>query len=289
MKHGLSITLNTFLTILLLTPAALNAQSVVMKSGTTIPQLANVTVVSTSDPAGHACCTEPPPAQLEIRLELGKLWISEPGGIEGTFGFGDLTVSEDLEVNDERRSTVAGFTNVQTILYAFVGRNTLELEYTIGADGGLPTGQPIIHELVLSPALGTEWFFDELTPDTLGLQAALGNSFIYIAEEETQSDAAIDLFLLMDINGEDTNSDWWIVLLHDDLAFSFDLTTGQFEPGLIPTYQGPLIDVLEPVQLLDDYLPPSNDFTIVFGVDADPNGLVDLDLLRAAGYHYFYF
>lgn len=78
-------------------------------------------------------------------------------------------------------------------------------------------------------------------------------------------------------------------MLNGSNVLSFDLATGQFIPGLVPTYQGPLLDFPEPVQLLNGSAPPSNGFTIVFGVDTEVNGQVDENLLSATGVRYYFF
>lgn len=73
-------------------------------------------------------------------------------------------------------------------------------------------------------------------------------------------------------------ADWWLLLQGPEGFYYFDLNTWTFRPGIHVTYQGelfsfPFLDFFN--KALIDY--PLGEYTIYFGVDLRPNGIIDLD------------
>lgn len=288
--------LKVFLWATVLAPGIASGQEFTLAdlpTGTTDPQEASVEITNTSDPANHSCCVIAPPSLMEIFMQEGELVIRETGGANSVpwLDFDPMAVDSNLQFSSQNRATVAGFSNILTVLTGTISRDSITGQITIGADGGLPTGASLNYDFTLSPIAGTEWFFT----NTFSIRAQVGISFALLADQEiprvqiSGPDDALEMFLSIDINGEEGDADWWIVMLSEDGDFfSFDLATGGFVPGLMPTAQGPLVDVPEPISVLDTLFVPTNNTTIVFGVDRDPNGVVDLDSLQGRGFTFWF-
>ena len=73
------------------------------------------------------------------------------------------------------------------------------------------------------------------------------------------------------------NADWWLVM-EAPSGLQYYYVNGDWLPGLSVTYQGPLINLTTPVELLLIGLPPG-DYTFYFGVDMVMNGSLDRDRL----------
>lgn len=100
----------------------------------------------TSDPAGHAPFIGQMPGQLQVSVSGGQIQISGPAPFVPAAG----PIAPDGSFTASSRGTVAGFPDIRV---TFQGRieggpgnpNRLEGEYTMGAEGGLPEGQPITY------------------------------------------------------------------------------------------------------------------------------------------------
>ena len=256
---------------------------------TTPPQIATVSVDGTSDPAGHTCCVIAPPSELEVFLLRGQIVVREINGANAVpwIDFVPMNVDANSEFSGETFGTVAGFSNIRTTISGTIEENAIFAQLTIGADGGLPTGQPLVHNISFLPGLTGEWFPTQY----LSLYAEAGVRIDFFEEGDLGSsgwrrqDNGLELFVSMEVNGEEEGDfDWWLLMMTEEGDFfHFDLNTGQFEPGLQSTLQGPLVSTPEPISVMPVVHPPNNS-VIVFGVDKEPNNQLDLGLFQGTGY-----
>jgi pimeloyl-ACP methyl ester carboxylesterase len=115
-------------------------------------------------------------------------------------------------------------------------------------------------------------FTDFIVPYTLvpNIQANGSDETVSILEGE-KLDVTIDLNP-GSYSGE--NTDWWLVMDAPAGLQYYDLNGGWLA-GLSVTYQGPLINLTTPVELLLTGL-PTGTYTFYFGVDMNMNGSLDI-------------
>jgi len=259
----------------------------------TAPQIATVTVDGSSDPAGHSCCVIAPPSELEVFLFGGSLVVREPNGANNVpwIDLAAMALNANSEFYGESIGTVAGFSDIKTTVSGTIEQDAIYTTFTIGADGGLPTGQPLTYNLSLFPGLNAEWFQTQY----LSFHTQVGISISILSEEnlcpvQWPSNDGLEMFVTMEVeDGAEGDADWWLVMLTEDGDFfHFDLETGQFEPGLEATFQGPVMNTPQPISVLPVIYPPTNNTVIVFGVDKNPNGNLDLELLEGTGFTFYF-
>lgn len=254
-------------------------------------QHVEVEVTLVTDPAGHSCCVIAPPSLIEVYLLEGELALDAAiaSGAPEWFSFGPMAIDDNFEFSGQSTATVAGFSNVQTTVTGVVEDGFISAKFDIGVGGNLPSGVAITYYTKVVPPTYHELYFARPIGALFGnpLVNGLGVTF---EPRGISDDQPIDLAVAMDTGGETGDADWWLVLLHGDDFFYFDLTTGQFEPGLQSSFQGPLIDVLEPVQVLNQFNPSFTDeFTIVWGTDRTANGTLDIDSFRGNAFEYYFY
>lgn len=245
-----------------------------------------IVVTATSDPGGHSCCVTPPPSLIEVFLTEGDLVLREvdSGSVISWLDFDPVPVDSNLEFIAESRATVAGFTNILTVLTGNVTADGIEGRFSIGAGGGLPGGQSIDYDFLIESLVSPIIPFSSYL--AVHLQAGVGISIIDVGPEE---EAPEELYLMMRDDLIAPEADWWLVTLSGGEIRSFDLNTLTFQPGLRPTYQGPTIDIPEPVGFFSiNQLLLDTETTVFFGVDTIQNGVLDEDLLIGTGYTYYY-
>lgn len=258
---------------------------VVLKDATVVVT-SELAVTQTSDPGGHSCCVTAPPSLVEIFLTEGDLVLREVdgGSVIPWLDFDPVPVDSNLEFIAESRATVAGFTNILTVLTGNVTADGIEGRFSIGAGGGLPGGQPINYDFLLEAATNIVRPFSSFL--AVHVEVGVAISLIDVAIEEEKPD---DLYLILRDDLIAPEADWWLVTLSGGEIRSFDLNTLTFQPGLRPTYQGPTIDIPEPVKFFDfSLLPDVSETTVFFGVDTVQNGILDEDLLIGTGYTYYF-
>ncbi|GJM12551.1 MAG: hypothetical protein DHS20C12_09540 [Pseudohongiella sp.] len=283
------------LLVLALIPNLLRADRILIddfevgiKEGTTTPYVLSLTTTKTTDPAGHGCCVTLPPSLIEVLLIEGDLVLREVNGGNAIpwLDFDAMVLDSNRDFVSESRATVAGFSNILTVLSGNITQDGITGSFTIGADGGLPSAEPIIFEFAI-PTVNYEFFISQYS--YLGLQATTGLGIdITTAPEDIEAPNELHLILRDDLKAP--AADWWLVTLSGGVIKSFDLETLTFQPGLRPTYQGPTIDIPEPVKFSDfPELPPQGeDITVFFGIDTNQNGLLDEDLLTGVGYTFYF-
>ena len=280
--------------LLLIAPGAMNAQPLELASENTDAEIVDVTVNNVTDTAGHSCCVNFPPPQINLFLQSGNVVIEPALGLPSVpwLSFDPMPLDPNLGFRGESRSTVAGFGQILTILVGEItAEDKIEAEITVGADGGLPSGAPIIFVVDFKPGFKFAFFNAQPASDTFSLDlTAQELGTILIEDKELPPDSGLDLFISIEVGAETDDADWWIVMQDnesvDEHILYFNLGTNAWMPGLLPSHQGPLMSVPEPFKLLEGFVPPSNDFVIVFGVDRKRNGVFDLDAATILGSRY---
>lgn len=287
MKSIISLYLRSFILLLLLVPAIVSAQGIVIKSGVVEETIFNSTTTKTDDPAGHSCCVWAPTGQVRVGLNNGAITITDStgGALSGWLDFGPMKVDAQGNFTGESVGPVAGYSNIESIIRGFVTPDEIIAQATVGSNGGLPGGQPIVFDFGISGIQGI------ITPTPyFSMHFETGMSF-NIIEEEVDIEAQIPsgFSLTMDSKGDGTDAEWWLVMLIGSDFYSFDINTGTFVPGITPVYQGPLIDAPDPVKFWEfGDTPKPQDFTIFFGVDYQLDSVVNEDSLIGTGHHFYY-
>ena len=232
-----------------------------------VPPPPMLTVIGTDDPAGHGPFVTHPPSLLDIILSGSMLTVS------GTAPWLPMSgnVQPDNSVELSSTATVAGFSNVMNTFSGNYNSDTNLIEdgqISLGTNGALPTGQPITWNVNLensspipqiSPIIRANGFRDSFLVDA-------SDPISLTVEFEAQ-------------NMTGTTADWWLVAVSDGVPQSFNLSTGEFENGLFPSFQGGLADVpFTRFKLMDEGL-GAGSHTFYFAVDTVPNGIVDESVL----------
>jgi len=92
------------------------------------------------DPSGHKGFINMP-GNIKLTLKEGSIKI------EGPFPFVAVSgeLSEDGTIDASGRGTVAGYGNIKVTFQGGISDGSLEGDYTMGANGGLPGGQSIVY------------------------------------------------------------------------------------------------------------------------------------------------
>jgi hypothetical protein len=102
-----------------------------------------------SDPGGHAEFIEMPDA-LKLDVSPGSVVIEGPAPWVTAIG----EINDDGSIVTTGRGTVAGFPDIVVIFDGTISMDQIAGEYIMGAEGGLPGGQPITY-LVIGEAEGS--------------------------------------------------------------------------------------------------------------------------------------
>lgn len=282
------------LLIFLIVPSLLKAQRLLIddfevgiKSGTTTPYVVGLTVTQTSDPAGHSCCVTAVPSLIEVFLVEGDLVLREVGNGSSVpwLDFDPMRLDSNRDFVGESRATVAGFSNILTVLSGNVTSDGITGSFSIGADGGLPGGLPINHDfqIVAEGGLRLEYHFTSFL--AMHAEVGVGISLIDVLEDEEKPE---ELFLVLRDDLKAPEADWWLLTLSGGEIRSFDPNTLTFQPGLRPTLQGPTTDIPAPVKFTDFPTEQSEKITVFFGVDTQQNGLLDEGSLVGTGFTFWF-
>jgi hypothetical protein len=233
-----------------------------------------VSQVSTTDPAGHSCCISIPFGEFSLTWQGENRFVI--GQNEGAAVLRylplEVEVSSSGEISGEGESTVAGYSGVSTKASGGFTAEGIDLQLEVGENGALPSGLPITFDLFL--AYEGILHFSQIAAPVLGLDAATGQT---VSSWEVDPDQSIDFNLFLQLDGDlgNTASDWFIMMLTPaGEVSSFNLGTFQFEPGVRPTYQGPLVE-LPATRLFGSPVLPEEGSIIAFGVDAMDGQLND--------------
>jgi hypothetical protein len=103
------------------------------------------------DPAGHQPFVEMPEENLVLEVREGSLIIEGPHpwvNVEGE-------LNEDGSFSANGKGDVAGFSDIAVGFEGTISMQHLEGKYTMGAEGGLPSGQPITYVVQGRPEFDT--------------------------------------------------------------------------------------------------------------------------------------
>ena len=285
---------SALLLILVLAPRLLKAQTIpaedlpiLLETGATELRQANLTVTQATDPAGHSCCVTAPPSLIEVFLIEGDLIFRENqnGNAIPWLDFDPMPIDSNLEFIGQGRATVAGFSNILTVLSGNVTQDGIAGRFTIGADGGLPSGQPLVYDFLLEAAVGLGLTVQFSSYIALHAEIGVGFVLIDVPEEEEKPE---NYYILLDDDIRATAADWWLVMIQNGTIHSFDVNSGTFVPGLRPTYQGPTVDIVEPVKFWTSSEPPSGEVTLFFGIDTTQDGIVNESELIGTGFTFYF-
>lgn len=249
---------------------------------------ADLTVTGTDDPGGHTGFVIPPPNSIDITLDIGFLFAFAPvlsGNKPPWLDFPPMALDDNLEFSGESRATVAGFPNILTVVSGKFTNDGVIGTFNIGAGGGLPGAQPIAYDFLLGTTGGLDFIIPFSSFLSLNAIVGLAPELIDIPEAERKP---TNFYILMNDGIQATEADWWLVLLQGGETLSFDLNTGTFVPGLRPTYQGPTIDIAEPVKFWSFPESPTGEVTLFFGIDTTQDGIVNESELLGNGFTYYF-
>lgn len=253
-------------------------------------QQLNVWITDTLDPAGHTCCVSPPVEKVGLYYSDGGMEIAAAlKGIDPKWlKFSSIAVDDSLAFVGENSTTVAGFTGVTSTISGVIEAGKITAKVTIGSKGKLPTGQPIVYDLCLTPTHGDKLFITEGDLPSLDLKVTT-DAGVNILDRGIREGSLLNLGLTIDTEGLAGPADWWILMADGAQLSSFDLSASAFKLGIEPTFQGDLSDLATAAHWLLDVPPPSKDFIIVFGVDRNRNGQLDVESLSTTGYRFHEF
>jgi len=101
------------------------------------------------------------------------------------------------------------------------------------------------------------------------------------ASRQIQTDTSTPVSVKISLAPQDQNGipgDWWIAVRAGTSVFSFVCTDAcQWQPGLKPTYQGPLTSISK-IEVFNQLL-PVGDYSFFFGVDLKTDGTPDSTLV----------
>ena len=106
----------------------------------------SVSIGITFDPAGHGSFVGMP-NELMLQVHYGSITVEGPAPF--------VTVTGDVDADGRFSAvgigTVAGFSNISVTMAGSVTPDGLDAEYSMGTEGGLPTGQAITYSMVGTP------------------------------------------------------------------------------------------------------------------------------------------
>lgn len=222
-----------------------------------LPEPAAVIVDERIDPAGHACCTQPPPGGMTVSRSGDRLTFNGAASWLPMTG----TIGADGRYTVESSTTVAGFPNVRTRFTGTLSAGVYSGTISIGASGELPQGQPISYRVrVAEPAVATQ---PAMRVNGHRQSVAIPGG------EMIQMSISMRAGALAGRRG-----DWWLAAYAGGQWYSYDLASASWRPGLAATYTGPLVDIPYFALPAVDGLPPGI-YDLYFGFDDVGNGTLD--------------
>lgn len=235
---------------------------------------ADTDLLKVTDPAGHSCCAEFPPSALELLFENSLLILSTATGAVPWLPI-TLDVDASGNLSGSNNATVAGFSNIHNTITGKVDEGKITAQITLGANSGLPQGQPITFDINITPDEPWPWRFKDPEPELR--PAVRVNGFRESHNLLSGEPVAIGVSLQPGTNTE--TAEWWLVVETEGVYYSFDMASGSWKEGVHPVISTPAMS-LNPTNLytFKDGLPSGN-YRIHFGLDNTPNGTPDLDSL----------
>lgn len=231
---------------------------------------ANVEIVSVGDPAGHRPFVESPE-------DFFNFWIRSSLSIIQMFVAGwmpEVTYNPETgSLSGEKTSTVAGYSNIKTRVTGRINSDSIEVTASIGDDGGLPQGQPLVYELKITPEEPWPWAFTDADPvlqPAVRINGFRNNVFIPAGEP-----VAINVSL--EPGSNPTESDWWLVAEVDNAFYSYDPGVNNWVPGLVPAVTTTPSALMPSTIFTFESGLPAGEYDIHFGIDGVPNQMMDFE------------
>lgn len=232
-------------------------------------------IIDIIDPAGHQSFVDNPPSVLDVNLGNNLFTL------QGSPSWMPLALTPDGSggLSGSNTATVAGNSNITNTISMTFQETTIDATITLGANGGLPQGQPIIFNTRLSSTEAWPWIQSDAVPPALST-AIRTNGFRHSFASPATDPLSVGLSLEPG-NQAGTNADWWIVAQSGDITAYYDLATANWIVGpLQPSRQAPLAEIAsETVFRAPGSALPPGQYTFYFGVDTVMNGELDLDSL----------
>jgi hypothetical protein len=223
-----------------------------------LPPPSTVLILELIDPRGHICCVDAPPSAITVIRNGSSVTMTGNASwlpLTGTLG-------ADGRFDLQSTATVAGRTNVRSKFSGTFSQGRFDGSLSVGTQGEL-FGVPISWRLqVIDPVVGTA-------------PAMRVNGFR--RDVAIRARDAVQPSVSMRAGAQLGQAvDWWLVVATaDGQLFSFDLASKNWQPGLKATLTAPLVD-LPPFALPSFEGLPAGQYSFYFGIDASPNGLLDL-------------
>lgn len=231
---------------------------------------ADVMITKTTDPGGHSCCADAPPAGMTVTMDKGSLKLT--GAASWLPITALLTGPNFLGVNTLQ---VAGFDGVANSIVGLMTATNVKTTITLGTNGRLPGGQPISWEVTITPKSPWPWLPAGKT--NTGVKPRLRvNGFRDITVAKAFDPLAFSLSLDVD-DQAGKPADYFFIAKQEStgLFFYYSLQSANWVPGVKPTFQGPLQNLPNtPLHTRMQGL-PKGQYTFTFGVDTAVNGLID--------------
>ena len=244
-----------------------------------IPGL-DLDITGTSDPAGHSCCADAPPASVGLTASGNQLIFADGFESGATTSWMPITASinDQGQISGSNTATVAGFSNINNSITGVIMEDRISAEISLGTQGGLPQSQPISWEVdIMAPDEGWPWAVKD-TPAERTASVRV-NGF-----RNSHTISSTDPFSLgIGVNPGDQENpaevEWWVVVQAGDLVLSFDAANSTWTEGLFATTSGPVeaIGNESIFNLPQGGVPPGN-YTFYFGIDDVVNNEVDASL-----------
>jgi hypothetical protein len=227
-----------------------------------VPPPVTETIIDIFDPAHHFNFVDKPPPQVRVMVTGTDMWVTGNASWLPLWG----TIDGNGAFNLSSTATVAGFPNVTNSFVGTLQGGNYVGTITLGTGGQLPTMQAISFNVSIArnedppPSFamrlnGFRHRLDAMTPDLLRPSITV----------KARSMAG-------------TVGDWWLVAASPAGLSHFDLGTFSWQPGLVPTFTGPLFDL--PFFPLPYLSMPEGTYDFYFGFDTVPDGALNFDALH---------
>jgi len=227
-------------------------------------------VTKVDDPAGHSCCTTPPPSSVNLTIANGTFTLQ---ALTNTISWLPLigVIDALLELNAAGSSTVADLPNTSTSFSGTLSADKITADIALGTGGELPGGLPITYTVEITPDGGWPWLVDSMST-SLRVNGVRGTHTVAAGE-------AISISVGVDSGVTTGDGEWFLAAQIGEAVGSLDIATGMWKTGLSPSRVAAIETVSnENVFTLTSGL-PAGEYTFYFGIDNNVNGTVDADTL----------
>jgi hypothetical protein len=225
-----------------------------------VPAPVTETVTSVTDPAHHFSFVDSPPPKVRVMLTGSNMWVTGEASWLPMWG----TLSPNGSFSLASTATVAGFPNVTNSFIGTVQGDNYVGSITLGTGGQLPTGQSISFGVTIPRVVDGPKFAMRLNGFRHHIE--IGSSELLRPSLSVKAGSMAG-----------TMGDWWIVSASAAGFSHFDLGTFSWQPGIAPTFTGPLFDLS--FFALPYLSVPDGSYDFYFGFDAVPDGALSFSSL----------